>query len=31
MDNSLAANIGMLLVGGIVTAISIRAAGARND
>ncbi|MEY3008525.1 MAG: hypothetical protein RL464_190 [Actinomycetota bacterium] len=31
MDNSLAANVGMLLVGGIVTAISIRAAGARND
>ncbi len=31
MDNSLAAIIGMLLVGGIVTAIGIRAAGARNN
>lgn len=31
MDNSLAAIIGMLLVGGIVTAIGIRAAGARNS
>ena len=28
---SLIANVGTLLVGGIVTAISIRAAGARND
>jgi hypothetical protein len=31
MDNSLAAIIGMLLVGGIVTAIGIRAAGARGN
>ncbi len=31
MDNSLAAIIGMLLMGGIVTAIGIRAAGARNS
>jgi hypothetical protein len=31
MDNSLAAIIGMLLVGGIVTAIGIRAAGARSN
>lgn len=31
MDNSLAAIIGMLLVGGIVTVIGIRAAGARNS
>jgi len=31
MDNSLVAIVGMLLVGGIVTAIGIRAAGARND
>jgi hypothetical protein len=31
MDDSLAAIIGMLLAGGIVTAIGIRAAGARNS
>lgn len=31
MDNSLGAIIGMLLVGGIVTTIGIRAAGARNN